>query len=164
VFSKISTSVEVFDKGSTIPARFVGSEKWFRGVRPRVYEDVMEHTFGSLIGLRVAFSADYAACTVTAHPPAPQTGRGRALGHGCLGNLRFHRSARVVYGPSSRVQPFLTYPRERALGYFDSIRGQPDALLLVRVRRAWLPKLPSRHRHSPRCCPHYSRLVVGEES
>jgi hypothetical protein len=33
--------------------------------------------------------------------------------------LRFHRSARVVYGPSSRVQPFLTYPRERALGYFD---------------------------------------------
>jgi len=26
---------------------------------------------------------------------------------------------RTAGGPSSRAQPFLTYPRERALGYFD---------------------------------------------
>ena len=63
-------------------------------------------------------------------PPKPPEGCGRGLGHGCLGNMRFHGGARVVYGPGSRAQPFLTYPRERALGYFDRTLGRARRTLV----------------------------------
>ena len=60
-------------------------------------------------------------------------------------------------------RPFFHLPqRAIALGYFDLTLGQVRRHPLVKSAPG-LPRPPLRHRHSPRCCPHYSRLVVGEE-
>jgi hypothetical protein len=75
-----------------------------------------------------------------------------------------------VYGPSSRAQPFFTYPGERALGYFVEAFGVGTAYLMkgppVICPAAPLGSKSFRDKKTAAAPAFldYARLVVGVES